>query len=226
MLRVMPPGARVGMSARAPLRGTRAAMHERPKPSLLRPNRFSPRASRLRTSIERGIEQLPQRLQRTSTPQRMLYSAAGGMLFLLIIRWHAILRAATPPALALAATGWVLAHDRCAAARRARLRDDAPPSPARAQQQTPDARDACSREALQDDLAVLLRPQRPRRRALAPPPLALPRGDFGAEEDEEEEEEVGPWDGGFKLREVADDEDETAYVAWQRSHDPGATPRR
>ncbi len=79
---------------------------------------------------------------------------------------------------------------------------------------------------------MLLRPQRPHRRALAPPPLALPpRGDFGAEEDKEEEEEeeevVGPWDGGFKLRDVADEEDETAYVAWQRSHDPGgATPRR
>ncbi len=201
----------------APFAAVRAATplppRKRPlQPSLLRPRRFSPRAAALRTRLESSLQMLPALLRSTTIPQRTLAGALSGAGILFILRFHAILRAATPPALALAAAGWVMAHER-------RVHASAFIHPhasfffsvgaalcARALTSARLVRASRSRAALEADLAVLLFPQRPRAAGAAPLQLRA-GGDEGAEEDESEEgytsdvddEEVtGPWDGNYE----------------------------
>jgi hypothetical protein len=154
-------------AAREREREPRARLRPMPQPPLLRPRRFSPRAAALRARIETTLlGALPRRLLNTTVPERMLGAAAGGAALLLLLRWQAVLRAATPPALALVAASWVLAHERCAPRLRRRARRSRQRFVACATRIVrADAPRARSRAALEDDLVLLLRPARPRRRA-------------------------------------------------------------
>ena len=117
---------------------------------------------------------------RASTPQKVLVTSLGASAALLLLRWRAVLGAITPPALAVAAVGWVLAHE--------------------------------NRAALEEDLLLLIHPERPRAASKKKKPTYDENGnvDFSGvveidiDDDEEltepEPPEEGPWDGGFTVQ--------------------------
>jgi len=59
-----------------------------------------------------SLRTLTDPVARASTPQKVLVTSLGASAALLVLRWRAVLSAIAQPALALAAVGWVLAHER------------------------------------------------------------------------------------------------------------------
>ena len=147
------------------------------------------RATDVRRSSEPPLHRLALRLTtlaapvvRASTPQKVLVTSLGASAALLLLRWRAVLGAITPPALAVAAVGWVLAHE--------------------------------NRAALEEDVLLLIHPERPRAAAnkKKKPQASYDENgndDFSGvvEIDDDDEElnepeppEEGPWDGGFTVQ--------------------------
>ena len=99
----------------APLRRAAVAAPARASPRrALGPTAAAPR-QRGEAPLERlslSLRSLAAPVVRASTPQKVLVSSLGASAALLLLRWRAVLGAIAQPALALAAVGWVLAHER------------------------------------------------------------------------------------------------------------------
>jgi hypothetical protein len=148
-----------------------------------------------------SLRTLTDPVARASTPQKVLVTSLGASAALLVLRWRAVLSAIAQPALALAAVGWVLAHER-----RAPTRQHQACSRVHC---VSHLRHPCSRAALEDDFLLLIHPERPRRTPRGPREARLRYDaellepeiiEVSDEEDEEDEPEEGPWDGGFQQR--------------------------
>ena len=172
---------RVAHAPRPPLAAPRRARARRAAVSAVQR-----RAPDERRSIEPPLQHLALRLHtlaapvvRASTPQKVLVTSLGASAALLLLRWRSVLGAIASPALAVAAVGWVLAHEN-----RAALEEDfimlIHPERPRTAKKKKQAFVYDENGNIDVDISGVV--------------------EIDDDEEEENEPEEGPWDGGYTVQ--------------------------